>query len=67
MSPADVRRELLGMLSGPGGHPPDVLQYHLVQDLLPDVVGRAALGALFLVGAAGKVVVGGVGFMVCAR
>ena len=57
--PADVRRELLGMFPGPGGHPPDVLQHHLVQDTFPNVVSGADLGALLLVSAAGEVVVGG--------
>lgn len=43
-------------LSGQSGHTPQILQYHLVQDALPNIVGRADLGTLLFVGAAGKVV-----------
>ena len=56
---ADILRELPGVLPGLGGHPPQVLQHHLIQDTLPDVVGCADLAAVFFIGPADEVAVGG--------
>ena len=47
------------MLSGHRRHPPQVLQNHLVQHTLPDVVGGADLRTFLLVSAAGEVIPGG--------
>ena len=56
---ADVLRELPGVFPGHRRHPSKILQDHLVQHTLPDVVGGADFSPLFLVGAAGEVVPGG--------
>ena len=57
LSAADVCGKLLGVLPGHCCHPPQILQNHVIQHTLPDIVGGAE-GAVLLVSPAGEVVVG---------
>ena len=57
LSAADVRCKLLGVFPGHCCHPPQILQDHVIQYALPDIVGGAE-GAVLLVSPAGEVVVG---------